>query len=89
MNVNEYGVPMVADFGGLSAVNAGASGFGSTRIVIGSVVASWPTPFDARTTKVDFPALVGVPESTPAGVNVNPAGRSPSTENVGDGSRLQ
>ncbi len=51
-----------------------------------ALVASGAIPLLALTVKVDVPAVVGVPESTPAELRESPAGTAPeATENVGEG----
>ena len=62
-------------------VNAGAC-----CTVIAKLSDALPAPFVAVTETEKYPPCVGVPESTPADVNVNPGGNVPGgTENVGAG----
>jgi hypothetical protein len=45
-----------------------------------------PAVFVACTVNVDEPPVVGVPDNTPAGLNVKPAGNAPeATDHVGAG----
>jgi hypothetical protein len=45
-----------------------------------------PAVFMACTVNVDEPPVVGVPDNTPAGLNVKPAGNAPeATDQVGAG----
>jgi len=63
-----------------------ACGAWSTVIVWRLLTASGERPLLAVTVKVEVPALVGVPESTPALVRVSPAGSVPlDTVKVGSG----
>jgi hypothetical protein len=57
-----------------------------TTIVSVGVMASGATALVAEIVNVAVPGPVGVPDNTPAGNNVNPAGNVPvDTENVGAG----
>jgi hypothetical protein len=83
VKVYEYAVPGVPDAGGDSFTNEGAA---ATATVIGAL-SSLPPLFVARTTKVNDPPVVGVPDSTPVeAFSVNPVGNEPEkVENVGLG----
>ena len=73
----------MAEAGGVDAVKAGGA---LTVIVRLGVRASGGTPLAARTVKVNPPAVVGVPDSTPAAVRLSPVGRvQEATLNVGAG----
>ena len=56
-------------------------------IVVDGLTGAVPTPLLARTVKVNVPAVVGVPDSTPVvAFNVNPLGSVPlATAKVGAG----
>ena len=69
-----------------TAVATGATGTEAMVTVNDPVVASAATPLLAVTVKVDDPAPVGAPESTPALDSERPAGNDPDdTMNVGAG----
>jgi len=83
--VYENGAPTVPDPGGLAAVKAGGTWFEVTEMVSDPVVAL-PAEFEARTRKVNGPAAVGVPDSTPPADRPSPGGREPlDTEKLGAG----
>ncbi len=67
------------------AVVVGAS-VSSITVMVNVAVASAKTPSDAVTVNVYMPAVVGMPDSTPAALSVRPGGRSAGgAENVPGG----
>ena len=59
-------------------------------VIVWLLVASGEAPLLAVTVKVEAPALVGVPESTPCAGQGEPAGRVPEdTAKVGSGTRTR
>ena len=68
---------------GMEFTNTGATGAAFTTIVRVGVTALGNVPLAAVTVNVNVPAVVGVPESAPAELNVSPAGNAPElTVNV-------
>ena len=64
--------------GGVCALNSGADNAAPTVTVIGGVTAGLPTPLVAETLKVNEPATLGTPESTPVtALSSRPVGWEP------------
>ncbi len=78
-------MPMVPVDGAAVLVITGAAGAGLT-VIEKFWVAAGLTPLLAVTVPVNAPVLVGVPDSTPAELRLNPGGRLPAvTLKVGAG----
>jgi hypothetical protein len=60
-------------------------GGNAVTVRVKACVASGLTPLAAVTVKMKVPAVVGVPDRTPAGDRVTPEGRAPATVKVGAG----
>ena len=82
MKVKLYAVPIMTVEGGAPLTNSGAR----STVIVKLWVAAVPTPLLAFTVPVKVPVASGMPESTPAGDKLNPAGRVPEArEKVGVG----
>ena len=76
VSVALYALPSVALDKVVVVIVGATPVVGSTTML--KELVSLPTPFVALTVKVDVPAAVGVPEITPAGLSVKPAGKLPA-----------
>jgi hypothetical protein len=75
----------VPDEGGDAAVITGDVA-GAVTVMVMELDVALPAEFVACTVNVDEPPVVGVPDNTPAGLNVTPAGSAPeATDHAGDG----
>jgi hypothetical protein len=75
----------VPDEGGDAAVITGVVA-GAVAVMVMGLDVALPVVFVACTVNVDEPPDVGVPDNTPAELNVKPAGNAPeATDHVGAG----